>query len=91
MQENVLKLNGLKISILDLAVGSPNAEMVYVFRTYPVVKIVANVIPLTKELQVTDTSFKFKVCWSLESKFELQNDTGRSGTLLVALDHKTTE
>ncbi|KAG4071617.1 hypothetical protein HA402_011771 [Bradysia odoriphaga] len=61
---------------LDLAVGSPNAEMVYVFRAYPVVKIVANVIPLTKELQVTDTSFKFKVCWSLESKFELQNDTG---------------
>lgn len=50
--------------------------MVYVFRSYPVVKIIANVIPLTKELKVTDSSFKFKVCWSLESKFQLQNDAG---------------
>lgn len=66
----------LEIFFLDLAVGSPNAETVYVFRSYPVVKIVANVIPLTKELKITDTSFKFKVCWSLESKYELQNDTG---------------
>ncbi|KAJ6640899.1 Integrin alpha-PS3 [Pseudolycoriella hygida] len=61
---------------LDLAVGAPNAEVVYVYRSYPVVKVVANVIPLTKELKVTDSSFKFKVCWSLESKFELQNETG---------------
>lgn len=50
--------------------------MVYVFRAYPVVAIVANVIPLTKELKITDTSFKFKVCWSLQSKYELPNDTG---------------
>lgn len=65
------------VHFVDLAVGSPNAEMVYVFRSYPVVKVIANVIPLTKELKVTDSSFKFKVCWSLESKFELQNDTGK--------------
>lgn len=65
------------IFILDLAIGSPNAEMVHVFRSYPVVKVIANVIPLTKELKITDTSFKFKVCWSLESKYELPNDTGK--------------
>lgn len=57
--------------------------MVYVFRSYPVVKVIANVIPLTKELKVTDSSFKFKVCWSLESRFELQNETGRSGCLVL--------
>lgn len=68
---------------LDLAVGAPNAEMVHVFRSYPVVKVIANVIPLTKELKVTDSSFKFKICWSLESKFELQNDTGEFRCLLV--------
>lgn len=63
--------------IVDLGVGVPNTEAVYVFRSYPVVKVIANVIPLTKELKITDKSFKFKVCWSLESKFELQNDAGR--------------
>lgn len=77
---------------LDLAVGSPNAEMAYVFRAYPVVKIIANVIPLTKELKITDSSFKFKVCWSLESKFELKNDAGnRFRTLLAVVGDKTTQ
>lgn len=52
----------------DLAVGAPNVETVYVYRSYPVVKIVTNVYLLRKELLITDTSFKLKACWSLESK-----------------------
>ncbi|KAJ6640903.1 Integrin alpha-PS3 [Pseudolycoriella hygida] len=60
---------------LDLAVGAPNAEAVYVYRSYPVVKVIANVQPLSKELKTSDTSFNFKVCWSLESKYKLMDPT----------------
>lgn len=52
----------------DLAVGAPNTESVYVYRGYPIVKIITNVYPSMKELRVADTNFKFKFCWSLQSK-----------------------
>ena len=74
----VVETNFSLLKSLDIAIGSPNAEMVHVYRSYPVVKVIANVIPLTKELKITDTSFKFKVCWSLESKYDLPIDTGES-------------
>lgn len=57
----------LKVYLLDLAVGAPNAETVYVYRSYPVVKINGNVYPLSKELKINETTLKFRVCWSLAS------------------------
>lgn len=63
------------ILLTDLAVGAPNAEAVYVYRSYPVVKVIANVYPLSKELKTTDTSINFKVCWSLESKYTFSDQT----------------
>lgn len=50
--------------ILDLAIGAPNAETVYIYKTYPVVRLNVNVTPLTKEIKTTDNSFKMKACWS---------------------------
>lgn len=57
---------------LDFAVGAPNAEAVYVYKAYPVVKVIASVIPQSQELKTTDTKFDVRVCWQLESKFDIQ-------------------
>ncbi|XP_053681013.1 integrin alpha-PS3-like [Anopheles nili] len=46
----------------DLAVGSPNDEKVYVFRTYPVVRIDAEVTSSKRELTLGDTSFELSIC-----------------------------
>ncbi|XP_061500980.1 integrin alpha-PS3 [Anopheles gambiae] len=46
----------------DLAVGSPNDEKVYVYRTYPVVKIDVDVTSSKRELTLEDTTFDLSIC-----------------------------
>uniref|UniRef100_A0A182J9R1 Uncharacterized protein n=1 Tax=Anopheles atroparvus TaxID=41427 RepID=A0A182J9R1_ANOAO len=46
----------------DLAVGSPNDEKVYVYRTYPVVRIETEVSPSKRELTLEDTAFELAIC-----------------------------
>lgn len=52
---------------LDLAVGAPNAETVYVYKAYPVIRINATITPHSQEIKTTDRSFKFSACWSMET------------------------
>lgn len=66
------------VLVTDLAIGAPNAEAVYVYRSYPIVKINGTVYPLSKELRTNDTSFKFRICWSLKS--EILNQTSKHFT-----------
>lgn len=66
---------------LDFAVGAPNVEAVYVYKAYPVVKVIASVIPQTQELKTTDSSFGVKVCWALGSKFDIQTKSSETLTL----------
>lgn len=56
---------------LDLAVGAPNAETVYVYKAYPVVRINATLTPHSQEIKTTDHSFKFSACWSMETMHPL--------------------
>ncbi|XP_052863834.1 integrin alpha-PS3-like [Anopheles cruzii] len=56
----------------DLAIGSPNAETVYVYRTYPVVRIEAEVSSTKRELSLEDTSFELSVCLSASFTAGLQ-------------------
>lgn len=60
---------------LDFAIGSPNAEAVYVYKTYPVVRVAARIVAESNEIQTSDTKMKFKACWSLRSKYEIAQDT----------------
>uniref|UniRef100_A0A182Q4F5 Integrin alpha second immunoglobulin-like domain-containing protein n=1 Tax=Anopheles farauti TaxID=69004 RepID=A0A182Q4F5_9DIPT len=48
----------------DLAVGSPNDEKVYVYRTYPVVRIETEVASSKRELTLEDTAFDLTICMS---------------------------
>lgn len=57
---------------LDLAIGAPNAETVYVYKAYPVVRINATISPHSQEIKTTDRSFKFSACWSMETTHPLE-------------------
>lgn len=63
-----------KCIFTDLAVGAPNAETVYIYKAYPVVKVVATIIAETNELQTSDSSLTIKACWYLKSNTELKNN-----------------
>lgn len=66
---------------LDLAVGSPEAEAVYIYKSYPVIKINATITPFSQEIQTTDKSFKFNVCWMYESTFPINFDVHFNATV----------
>ncbi|XP_308917.4 integrin alpha-PS3 [Anopheles gambiae] len=50
----------------DLAVGAPNGEAVYVFRSYPIVRIEARINSTKRELPEEGGVFEIAVCWSTE-------------------------
>jgi hypothetical protein len=60
----------------DIAIGSPNSETVYIFKTYPVVKVIASILPSKNELSVDDTRFNMKVCARIESRTNIESDVG---------------
>uniref|UniRef100_W8BH52 Integrin alpha-PS3 n=1 Tax=Ceratitis capitata TaxID=7213 RepID=W8BH52_CERCA len=49
----------------DFAVGAPNAEGVFVYRAYPVVKIRATVKSQTREIRTDQNSFKITACYKI--------------------------
>lgn len=60
----------------DIAIGSPNSESVYLFKSYPVVKVVANIVPSKTELSVDDTRFNMKVCARIDSRMPSDSNVG---------------
>lgn len=66
---------------LDIAVGSPNADTVYIFRSYPVIRAITSITPDSQEIMTTDTSFKFKVCWMYESAYPINFDVNLNATI----------
>lgn len=66
---------------LDVAVGAPEAETVYIYKSYPVIKIKAAITPLVDLIQNTNETFKFKVSWLYESKFPINFDVRLNATV----------
>lgn len=62
----------------DIAIGSPNSESVYIFKSYPVVKVVASIQPSKSELSLDDTRFNMKVCAHIETVTNIENEVGKS-------------
>ena len=61
----------------DIAIGAPNSEMVYVYKSYPVVKVIAKIVPSKNEISIDDAKFKIKLCAQYESKTIVQNEIGK--------------
>lgn len=51
----------------DLAIGAPNAEAVFVYRAYPVVKVLATIHSQTREIKPEQTAFRVKVCYGFST------------------------
>lgn len=66
---------------LDVAIGAPEAEAVYIYKSYPVIKINATITPFSQEIKTTDNSFKFNVCWLYESTFPINFDVDFNATV----------
>lgn len=60
----------------DIAIGSPNSESVFIFKSYPVVNVIASILPSKTELSLEDTRFILKVCARLESRMMNNNKIG---------------
>lgn len=60
----------------DIAIGSPNSESVYIFKSYPVVNVITNIIPSKTELSLEDTRFNIKVCFLLDTRMRNENNIG---------------
>lgn len=49
----------------DVVVGAPNADAAYVYRSYPYVRIDAQIVPAVNILDLNDTQLKVAVLWSI--------------------------
>lgn len=50
----------------DFAIGAPNAEMVYLYRAYPVVKVIASV-SANREITTTQNSIEITACYGINT------------------------
>lgn len=62
------------LTYIDIAIGAPGADTVYIYQAYPVVKFVGRIFTESSEIKMTDISMELKACWSLRlnSKNERQ-------------------
>ncbi|XP_055844968.1 integrin alpha-PS3 [Episyrphus balteatus] len=51
----------------DFAIGAPNAESVFVYRAYPVVKIHATINSLSREIKPDQSKFQIKICYRIST------------------------
>lgn len=57
-------------SFNDFAIGAPNAEMVFLYRAYPVVKILSRINLNQTEISIEQTQLKFEVCYSIAESLQ---------------------
>lgn len=60
----------------DIAIGSPNSESVYIYKSYPVVNVVASIVPSKTELSLEDTRFNMQVCAYIDSRMTSDKNIG---------------
>lgn len=61
----------------DLAIGAPEAEQVFVYKTYPVGEIETTMKVDKKELKENDRNIKVTGCWWVKSVSSVQRDLGK--------------
>lgn len=57
---------------VDFAVGSPNISTVYIYKTYPVVRIIATINAINTTIQTNEKKFQIQVCFRYESPFPIK-------------------
>lgn len=52
---------------LDIAIGSPNSDQVFVYKSYPVIRPNCSIVPPNDQIQRTNSSFNFIISCEYES------------------------
>uniref|UniRef100_A0A182IK10 Integrin alpha second immunoglobulin-like domain-containing protein n=1 Tax=Anopheles atroparvus TaxID=41427 RepID=A0A182IK10_ANOAO len=55
----------------DIAIGAPNGEAVYVYRTYPIVRVEARINSTKREVPAEGGSLEIAICWTAEFPAEI--------------------
>lgn len=76
-----------KNSYNDIAIGAPNDETVYIFKSYPIIQISATINSNKKELSRNDTRFQVTACWRYFSSAQINRTVGFRVTLKVDHNH----
>jgi hypothetical protein len=61
----------------DIAVGAISSEHVYIYKTYPVIKVFTSVVAAKNELSLEDSTTVVKICTSLQTMTEINHDIGK--------------
>lgn len=67
----------------DIAIGSPSNDVVYVFKSYPVVKVMASIVSSKNEILLEEKSITIKVCAKLQTMTEMTNNVDFSTSLML--------
>ena len=61
----------------DIAIGSPASDAVYIFKSYPVVKVLASIVSSKSEIMLEEKSIMIKVCAALRTMTEITHEIGK--------------
>ena len=60
----------------DIAIGAPNSDTVYIYKSYPVVKITSSINSLKRQLFTNDTENTIHICAKYSSSRPITNEIG---------------
>ncbi|XP_055325805.1 integrin alpha-PS3-like, partial [Sitodiplosis mosellana] len=59
---------------VDFAVGAPNAGAVYIYKTYPVIRIDGSIKPIDEKIPISAKTFDLSACFRYESNHKIEFD-----------------
>lgn len=71
----------------DIAIGSPASETVYVFKSYPVVKVMASISSSKSEVLLEERSVTIKVCATLQTTTEIIHEVDFATSLMLDVQY----
>ncbi|XP_030384138.1 integrin alpha-PS3 isoform X2 [Scaptodrosophila lebanonensis] len=70
----------------DFAIGAPNAEALYLYRAYPVVKLLATIKSQAREIRPEQTKFQITACYGLSSTSTLPSALQQDVAIRIVVD-----
>lgn len=64
-----------KNGVVDLAVGAPSADKVYIYKSYPVINVHAKLNSSKRQVELKD-NLEISACLQIRSKYKLKFDVG---------------
>ncbi|XP_055380009.1 integrin alpha-PS3-like [Condylostylus longicornis] len=72
----------------DFAIGAPNSDLVYLYKSYPIVKIFSTIDSTSREIQQDQKKLRIRVCFKMKTNSENPEKTANQD-LRVKIDADT--